>query len=390
MRYGIHSTEHASIADTWTAIHHTLDRALAENDIVIITGGLGPTKDDITKKALADFFGLEMYFDQDLYDRIAAAFLLRNIPLKDSHRQQCYMPQGIRILANGVGTAPGMLFERDGKYVISLPGVPFEMKNILQGDGHQFFSSLNSSFPYFQRTIMTAGQGETTIADQIDDILDAMPPNFKIAYLPSYGSVRLRVSSTEAAGPDVMQQGQAIVDQLVERLGTLVFGYDDEPLAQAVGRLIADRGWMLALAESCTGGYMSHMITSIAGSSAYYSGGVVAYSNAVKAEMLSVDPKIIADHGAVSEATVRAMLEGVLNQLNSDIGISISGIAGPGGGTPDKPVGMIWVAYGQADDVRTKQLFINRNRDINIKYASHVALNLLREYIIETGGMTPS
>lgn len=383
LEFGIHCVEHISIADTREAIHNTLDKIWDEVDLMIITGGLGPTKDDITKKALADYFDDELYYDEDLFERISSAFRARNIEIKESHKAQCFMPKSIKVLRNNLGTAPGMLFEKENKYVISLPGVPFEMKKILQEDGRVFLSSLNADFPYFQKTIMTSGQGETSIADKIEDILNDMPDFFKIAYLPSYGSVRLRLSSTDQAVGNVHEIGESIIRQIVDRIGSIVYGYDDIPLASVLGQQLKSKNFKLALAESCTGGAISQKITAIPGSSAYYMGAIVAYSNEIKKNILGVSEDTLSQHGAVSEATVIEMLTGALRVLDADVGISISGIAGPGGGSPEKPVGTIWIAYGSSQDIRTKRLLINRNRETNIRYASHFALDTLRKYLVE-------
>jgi len=379
---GISIRQIVSISDDVTAIQTTLREQMEKSDLIIMTGGLGPTKDDVTKKALAEYFGAEMVFIASAYNRIRIYFDSRGIPVLEAHKEQCYMPSNARILDNGMGTAPGMLFESDGKLILSVPGVPYEMKWIYN---NQFLPLLREIFPsknhIFHKTIKTVGKGESRIADEIKDIVENLPDHISFAYLPSIGSVRLRLSSVSEE--DHTKQVLHYSDRITDRLGKIIYGYDDQSLEGSIIDLYKEKNLSIATAESCTGGYVAHRLTAVPGSSAVYQGSVVAYSYPLKERLLGVSDETLVKHGAVSEETVIEMLNGLLDNLGADVGVSISGIAGPGGGTEDKPVGTIWLAWGSKGDIKTKKLNLAKDRRLNIQYTGVAALNALRLYAIE-------
>jgi len=372
-----------SISDELDDIVNSLERLLPQTDVILMTGGLGPTRDDVTKKALAAFFDTGFVFSQETYDRILKLFERWGRTSTEAHRQQCFMPQNATLLFNKMGTAPGMWFEHHGKIVVSMPGVPYEMKYLME---HQVLPRLKDHFPaepIAHRTILTVGEGESRIADRIADFEANLPQHIKLAYLPNIGQVRLRLTGKSPDMQLLDSELDARKKELEDLLPELVFGTERETLEEVIGRILQERGLTLATAESCTGGYVASRITSVAGSSAYFMGSVVAYSNAVKEKVLGVSPKTLEQHGAVSEQTVKEMVQGALQLLETDIAIAISGIAGPGGGTPEKPVGTIWLAVGDASEIRTQKLQIGKDRLRNIQYTTVVALNFIRQFVLK-------
>ena len=373
-----------SIPDTNEAIQNTIKTALAEDcDAILITGGLGPTKDDVTKKALAELFETELVFNEATYERIVGLFKKWNRSTTPAHREQCYMPANATLLKNKMGTAPGMWFDYQGKVIVSMPGVPYEMKYLME---HEVIPRLKEQFPVKQvvhKTILTAGEGESRIAAQIEDIESSLPDNIKLAFLPNLGQVRLRFSGIGTDRDLLEAQINAKVQAVEERIPKLIFGYDKDTLEAAIGRMLKEYGKTIATAESCTGGYLAHQITSISGSSAYFQGSVIAYSNRIKEQILNVQAETLAQHGAVSEQTVIEMVKGTLALLKTDIAIAISGIAGPTGGTPEKPVGTIWIAIGDQDVVKAYRVHAGKDRLKNIQYTAVHALNYIRLFLQE-------
>lgn len=379
---GIEIQEIISVSDTRDGILGGLTRACECAELILVTGGLGPTKDDITKSVLAEFLGDQLEFNEENFQSMEKMFQRRGYTMTPAHKQQCYLPSSVQLIENKMGTAPGMLFQKGSKVIVSMPGVPYEMKYIIEHGVLPMYKDKSDDI-IIHRTIRTVGQGESKLSVQIEDIVEQFPSHMKIAFLPSLGSVRLRLTSR---GRNKLQQQKDIdqvESQLQNRLGHLIYGYDDTLLEEAVGQIAADNKVMISLAESCTGGHVAHKLTSIAGSSRYFAGSVVAYSYEVKERLLGVSKTTLESYGAVSEPTVLEMLTGVLRLTDSDIGASISGIAGPTGGTPDKPVGTIWIAYGSKDNMKTHKLQLGKDRIKNIEYTTVVVLNLLRKFILE-------
>lgn len=371
-----------TVSDDIDTIKKSLDKTLPDLDLIIMTGGLGPTKDDITKNALAEYYSSDMEFDEPTYTKIKGFFDSRGIPFLDAHKEQCYMPIKAEILANNMGTAPGMLFTEGGKMVLSMPGVPYEMKWIFKNSFSRFIKErIQSNKFIYHRTIKTIGRGESLIAESITDLLENLPEHTSIAYLPSIGSVRLRLSSI--SDYDTTQEVEHHVMLLKERLGKLVYGMDKDTIEGSLLDLYRAKNLSIGTAESCTGGLVAHSLTSVPGSSDVYQGSVISYSYALKESLLNVSQATIQEHGAVSEETVIEMLDGLLESLKVDVGVAISGIAGPGGGTPDKPVGTIWMAWGSREKKKTKLLNLSKDRKHNIQYTSVAALNALRLFALE-------
>lgn len=367
-----------TIGDIRTDILQALDDAFASADLVISTGGLGPTRDDMTKTAIADYFGVGMLFHEGTWIRIRDYFEKRGIPIAEAHKEQCYMPEGAEVLDNPLGTAPGLVFTHDTGRLVVLPGVPHEMRSLMQTCILPRLAAEGGTEAFYRKTFLTAGVGETQIADHIRDFEDALVPGMDLAYLPSIGQVRIRLSQHGGSSAGFDQK----VAELRDLLDRWLYGEDEDSLEAVVGRLLTGQGKKLVLAESCTGGNIARLITSVPGSSPYFPGGVVTYSNEWKMALLNVSAETLDTHGAVSEQTVREMVQGALTELHADIAAAVSGIAGPDGGTPDKPVGTIWVAVGDRNRIVTRLLQFNRDRIRNVEFASVTTLNMIRKFLI--------
>lgn len=370
-----------SVGDTMAAIHTGLREAMEQADVILMTGGLGPTKDDITKKALAEYMGVDMVFHDPTFERIKKMFEVWARPMNEAHRLQCYMPANAEILTNKMGTAPGMWMEYEGKVIVSMPGVPYEMQYLME---HEVLPKLKQRFPgqpIAHRTILTVGEGESHIAEKLEDFEEGLPEGFKLAYLPHIAQVRLRITGTgmdEAALHQILDEKAEI---LKTRFADIIYGYDKDTLEGAIGNMLKERGLTLATAESCTGGYLAHRITSVAGASDYFLGSVISYANEVKMNVLGVKPETLDTHGAVSEQTVIEMAEGALKVLSADVAIAISGIAGPGGGSDTKPVGLAWMAVSNGTNTQTFTIRAGKDREKNIQYFTIHALNQIRQFL---------
>ena len=379
---GINVNEVRSIPDQHDHIVKTLDEVFDASDLIFLTGGLGPTKDDVTKKALAQYFESNLVFDQALFDKITGYFKKIGLTTTDAHREQCFMPDNIKTLANNMGTAPGMLFSKNNTHVLSMPGVPYEMKWIFEHSFKPFLNeTLNKDLFIYHKTVRTVGIGETRIAEMIEDISDTLPDHISLSFLPSLGEVKLRL--TAKAPFDPKEEVDKFANAIAERMAHRVYGYDRIKLEEALLRDFTLKNKTLSTAESCTGGYLAHKITSVPGSSDFYQGSYIVYQNALKSSLLDVKEETLSDFGAVSEEVVLQMLEGVLDRTQTDLGVAISGIAGPGGGSKEKPVGTIWLAYGTKEDKRTKKLQLGKDRLKNIEYTAVAAMNSLRLFLTE-------
>lgn len=387
---GIAVNGKSSVGDTREAILGGVAHAAAAADVVIMTGGLGPTKDDITKKTLAELFGSEMAFHEATHQRIAGYFEKINRPLPPAMRDQATLPLKATILENKVGTAPGMWFEADGKVYISLPGVPFEMEYLME---QEVIPRLRTHFqvrPIAHRTLLTVGEGESNIAKRIEAFEDALPLHIKLAYLPALGQVRLRLSATwpGALVADAQEKLEAELDQYRDQLAAQIpewlYGFEDDSLERVVGRLLLAQNKQLGTAESCTGGYIAHLITSVPGASNYFQGAAVTYSNTQKMKVLGVQAETLDTHGAVSEATVREMATGALEALGADVTLAISGIAGPDGGSAEKPVGTVWIAVADRNRCVAFKTVFGRDRMKNIQLSATWALNTLRKFLLDS------
>ena len=347
-------TEITTVRDRSREITDALNSSFGRVDVVLMTGGLGPTKDDITKQTLCDYFGGKLVFDESVFANVEAIFRRRKLTMNDSTRNQAYVPNMCTVIQHPVGTAPVMWFERNGKVLVSMPGVPTEMKTVMKevviSRLREYFQDHSS---ILHRTCLVKDFTESRLSETLSDFEAQLPACIKLAYLPTPGVIRLRLT----ARGDEESYLQKIIDdeffKLRTILGSHLFCGSDTTLAGALGSILAERGETLATAESCTGGNIAHEITRIAGSSVYFKGSVVAYSNEVKTRVLNVSSEILSGFGAVSRETVLQMVSGVQRLLSSDCAIATSGIAGPGGGSVEKPVGTVWIAvrYGERSEV---------------------------------------
>lgn len=368
-----------SVADTNEAIKEALQRARDKSRIVIITGGLGPTEDDITKRAIGEFLGVKLIFNSGMYQNILTYFKRINRATTDAHKQQCFLPEGAILLRNNLGTAPGMWMEKDGFILLSLPGVPYEMMDIMENGALQRIVDLGRDERIYFETIYTAGIGEAEIERRIRGMKDPALDRISVAYLPGIASVKMRI--TAKGKGDLETFVAEAVHAITKDLDPYVIGHGSTTLAEVVGKLCIQKGVQMATAESCTGGHIAYQITSVPGSSSYFKGAIIAYSNEVKIKHLAVSEDVLESDGAVSQKTVCQMLDGVLGLLGVDVGIAISGIAGPSGGTDEKPVGTVWIAVGDCQSKVSRKFNFAKNRELNIKYASVHALNLLRLFL---------
>lgn len=374
------------IADDREDILAVLDEASTRSQLIIITGGLGPTKDDITKKTLCEYFGSTLIMHPPTLERVTAFFVAKNVPLLETNKQQALVPDNCMVIDNVRGTAPGMWFEKNGVVVVSMPGVPYEMKGIME-DG--LLDKIKTHFKrpeIVHRTILTIGIGESILAEKISSWEDSLAEhNIKLAYLPSPGMVKLRMScyNAEAAGnlPAVMEQKE---EELKKLAGEYIYGHDKETLEEIVGKLLLAQNKTLSVAESCTGGSISRLITSVEGCSAYYKGGVTSYLNEIKTQVLGVKETTIADKGVVSCEVAEEMAAGVRKLMGTDFSISTTGIAGPSGGTAEIPVGTVCIAVAGPSGIRSARFKFGTNRLRNIEMTTNTALNLLRKEILES------
>ncbi len=366
-----------TIRDTESAIHSAIDEALKTADVVIITGGLGPTKDDVTKKVITNYFNDELVIDTDTLERVKQIFSRTNRPMLDVNIQQAAVPSKCTVLTNRQGTAPGMWLEKDGKIVISLPGVPFEMKGIMEQEVFPRLQARFSDLKFFSITANIQGIGESYLADKMSDWENRLrAAGFELAYLPSPGIIRLRITSRNGVQDE--QQILAYFKEVEAAYPDNFFGYGDISLVEVVGNLLKEGNFTLSTAESCTGGAIGAAIVSVSGSSAYFQGGFLTYSNELKHQELGVSQQLFETVGAVSEEVVIAMAKGCQQRLKTDFTIAVSGIAGPDGGTDEKPVGTVWVAIATPNEIVTKKLLLSDNRERIISRTVLTALNLLR------------
>ena len=375
---GVKTNKISTIGDNYIQIKDILESSIKENDIIIFTGGLGPTNDDITKKCLNDFFKGKLVTDNYTLSHIKKIFKKRNLDLTKKNRDQALVPDNCKVLHNKYGTAPGIAFEKDNKLVISLPGVPYEMKSLFENKCSQIIKQKFSLSIIHHRTIKTVGIGESWLSDLISEWEKNLDNNISLAYLPSIGRVKLRLTGR---GNNLNKIKSAIDKEekkVVPIIRKYIYGFDNEELESCVGNLLIKNKKTLSIAESCSGGYLSHLVTSIPGSSKYFSGSVVAYSNNIKINNLNVNKKNIEKFGAVSKEVVEEMATNVRKKFNSSIGISTSGIAGPSGGTENKPVGTVWIGYSDKNKTLSKKLLLTNRRDINITLSSIGALNMAR------------
>ena len=383
-RMGVWVHRRVAVGDRKDAIVHALDEESKGADIILITGGLGPTADDITKPVLCEYFGGKLVEDASVLERLTEMATARGRSLMDRMRKQAQVPDVCSVLQNDWGTAPGMWFEKEGKVYASMPGVPHEMQEIMT---YRVIPRLKERFllpVILHRTIQTMGMGESEVAERLGVFERSLPENISLAYLPGNGILKLRLT---ARGDEVQRTAAALEQHfgvMARTLEDILVTDEDIPLEAWIGKLLKKTQKTMATAESCTGGCIASRITSIAGSSDYFKGAVVCYANEVKTAVLGVPSTVLESDGAVSEETVKAMVTGALALLKTDFVVATSGILGPGGGTPGKPVGTIWIAAGGPAGVLTRKLQLRYSRSRNQEITANQALNLLRQVIVQS------
>ncbi len=372
-----------AIGDSRIDILKALDEESTNADIILLTGGLGPTADDITKPLLCEYFNTTMVVNEEALNNVKNIFVnILHRPLTDRNLKQAEVPASCLVIQNKRGTAPGMLFEKKEKIFVSMPGVPHEMKGMMTESVIPYLKKHFGTNYISHRTLLTAGVGESTLADHIQDFEENLPSEIKLAYLPNYGMVRLRLTANSNQEGILELQLNSLFSDLKSRVKEWLVTDEDISVQEVLYKILTARKQTLSTAESCTGGYVAQLITSIPGSSAYFHGSVIAYDNDIKKKILGVDPAILASAGAVSEETVRAMINGVIKIMGTDFAIATTGIMGPGGGSKEKPVGTVWIAAGNSHEIITQKLWFRFDRQRNTELTAINVLNLLRRFII--------
>ena len=374
-----------TVGDEEDQILTALAEAEGRASVILITGGLGPTSDDVTKPCLVKYFNCETAIHEEALMEVTAFFKNRGRDLTEVNRQQAALPVCCTKLTNVIGTAPGMWFDKDvnlpneqRKVFVSMPGVPHEMKRMMSDI---IIPKLKASFKtpaLYHQMIRTVGVGESYLAEIISGWEKSLPSHLQLAYLPGLGEVKLRLTGTGNSINGLKDEIHKWIDDLNPIIGEFIYGYGEDPLQAVVGNMLRERKLKLSIAESCTGGYLTHLITSVVGSSDYFLGSIIPYDYEIKMRQLGVRPETLEKFGAVSEPTIIEMANSVRAKLDADIGVATSGIAGPGGATPDKPVGTVWIAYSDKSKTITKKLQLSNDRMVNIKATATAVLNLIR------------
>lgn len=380
-KIGIKVARRTTIGDTEADILQAFAEAETRSDVVIITGGLGPTSDDLTKPCLAKYFNCTITIHPEALREVTEFFRQRGRELTELNRQQAALPECCEKITNPFGTAPGMWFDRKEKVFVSMPGVPHEMRHMVE---EQVIPRLKERFQrpvIVHQMIRTAGIGESFLAEKIAPWENSLPPHIRLAYLPGEGGVKLRLTATGDDPASIAKELESLRKAIQPLAGEYIFGWTEDPLEVVVGSELTALNLTLSVAESCTGGYLSHLITSVPGSSAYFMGSVIAYASTTKIKELDVLPETLRQYGAVSKQTIEEMASGVRQRFGTDIGVATSGVAGPGGGTPEKPVGTVWIAYADKRSVTTKKLQLSQDRLVNIKLTATAVLNMIRQNI---------
>jgi len=370
-----------SIHDNRNDILEALEEAGGKAELVLVTGGLGPTSDDITKQTICEFFNNKLVLNTEVLKMIEERLNRRGIPMNENNRKQALVPDSCKVLFNAMGTAPGMLFEKDKTIFVFMPGVPYEMKYIMTEHLIPLLKNRFSLQAIIHRNIMTYGVSEARLAELLTGFEASLPGDIRLAYLPSAGINKLRLSATGTDRSLLNEKVEEQVKKLYLIIPELIFSEDEKTFEVVIGELLKERNQTLCTAESCTGGKIAQMITSVPGSSAYYKGSVIAYDNAVKKELLKIRYEMLEKNGAVSENVVKSMAKGVRKLLKTDYSVATSGIAGPDGGTDLKPVGTVWIAVSSEKGTVTERHIFGNDRNINIKRFSIAALSLLRKQI---------
>ena len=384
---GVELARVVTLGDDEAAMREALEQACTASDLVLLTGGLGPTHDDVTREVLAGYFKAPLQLDPSILEKLRDRFRRRQRVMPESNRRMALVPEGFEVLSNSVGAAPGLwrvdTTHGEERIVVVLPGVPREMKALFEEEVVPRLHRHKKLKVIAHRTLLTAGIGESNLQEQIGDLSDYLGQTLRLAYLPGPGGCRLRLTATGDDRATVEAAIDGLEAHLRERIGSYLYGQDDDSLEVVLGRILAERGLKVAVAESCTGGLVLHRLTNISGSSAYLVGGVVAYANEVKINGLGVEAEALEQHGAVSEVVARQMAQGVRARLHADVGLSTTGVAGPSGGTPDKPVGTVWIGYADDQGETAVLKHFVTNRQMNKALASTAVLDLARRQLLE-------
>jgi len=382
---GIDVIRRVAIADSKEAIVSALNAELQDADIILLTGGLGPTADDVTKPVLCDFFGGKLIVNEEVLAHVKNIFLRRNRPLLERNLKQAEVPDVCTVIPNELGTAPGMLFEQKGKMIISMPGVPFEMKGMMTATLLPLFEKrFQKSNAIVHRNILTFGEGESFLAEKIKDIEEALPAHIGLAYLPSPYAVKLRLTAHGQDEATLIIETEQYRDAIADRVANHVVGFEDSPFEALVGKSLNEKKLSLGLAESCTGGYIAHKITQIPGSSQYFKGAVVCYATEIKSGILGIDAAFIKEHGVVSEAVAIAMAEASCTTLKSDIGLGITGIFSASDYEDKSPVGTVFIAIAGKGKTLSRQYKMHYDRIQNKETATQIALYIIWEFLNKT------
>ncbi len=360
-----------SIKDQKEAIYTAIEDGFDRADILLLTGGNGPTKDDITKSTLCEYFNEQLVFDNKVLENIETLFKDRNVEINELTRNQAYVPEKSIVIQNKVGTAPILWFEKDDKVLVSMPGVPFEMRWAMTEEVIPRLTKQFQTKRFLKQVFYTYGVSESGLAMHLNCFEEELPDGFGLAYLPGGGVIRLRLS---VKGDEHTQEMNKQASKLKELLGDYLLAESDDPLQQILGNTLKDKGLTISLAESCSGGYLAHLLTNIVGSSAYFKGGIVSYANSAKMNLLYVKRETLEMHGAVSQEVVEEMARGAISAFDTDCSIAVSGIAGPDGGTADKPVGTIWICTIYKDTVVSKKYMFGKSRENNKRRSAIMAL----------------
>ncbi len=375
---GVKVVRKTTVPDLEEQILTAFSEAEFRADIVLITGGLGPTNDDLTKPTLAKYFGVEMEMNEEALIEITERYTRAGWELSELNKGQAIQPIGSTMITNELGTAPGIWLERNNTIFISMPGVPFEMRGIMT---HEILPKLKDRFvvgKIYHSILRTGGIAESRLAEKLESWEANLPANMKLAYLPSLAQVKLRLTATGSNMEQLQREADGHMKQAIPLIQKYVFATENIDLEECVGQMLREQGKTISCAESCTGGYLSHLLTSIPGSSDYFQGSYVAYSYEIKEKALKVDHDLLLEKGAVSEEVVLQMAKNIRKVFNTDIGVSLSGIAGPGGATEDKPVGTVWIAYSDSKKTYAKKFIFAKDRKLNIQLSAMVALNIVR------------
>ncbi len=372
------------IGDEENILFAELEDSVRNYDVTIITGGLGPTHDDITKPVLVKFFNDELITDEKVLEHVKNIFSSRKLRMPEANREQALVPKSSKVIWNNNGTAPGIWIEKDDKVFIALPGVPFEMKPMIENIilpklKEKFSAGINSVL--MQKTLLTTGLGESTLHELLGDV-EKITGESKLAFLPSSVGVRLRINVEGKDNDDAKQKLDLIENKIRAKAGRYIYGVNGDELEKIIGDILRERKQTLSVSESCTGGMISSRIVSVSGSSDYYAGGVCAYSNKVKMELINVKKDTLKKFGAVSEQTAIEMAEGVRKTMQTDYAISTTGVAGPGGGSEEKPVGLVWIGFSSRDKTYAMDFLFGDNRERNIQRATQRALEILRRELL--------